>query len=812
MADYELGRDALRRLISRESASDQETQFSRNEASTRFHIINELLEDVLQWPKSAIKVEHHYESGYSDYELGVPSSLLLEAKKEGITFELPSGWEKPIARLETLFSSSPDIETATRQALDYGLHRGIPFGAICNGHQLIAFVASRQDGVPPLRGSALIFRSLQDMFERFHQMWDALSQPGIAAGELSRLLTAEIVSAPPEKLSARIVDYPGYKNRNPIATDLQILGGLFLEDIAREPRVEDEFLEETYCTSGALSQYALVSKELLQARYASTFEKNGSISATPAVKKRGLSDELLKDIFAAGLSRRPILLVGDVGVGKSIFIRHLIKVDAKEVFERAFVLYIDFGSKPALANDLRPFVVREIIRQVFDTYGVDIYERNFVRAVYHGELSRFARGVNADLKQSQPELFRMKEIEHLQQLTSMTEQHLKASLTHAVKGQQRQIVLFLDNVDQRPAQFQEEVFLIAQAFADQWPLTAFVSLRPDTFAQSRAKGSLSAYQPRVFTIDPPRVDLVITKRLGFAQRQLEMHGRLETMPEGLTFQSGNLNLYLDMLIRAFENEKSIIEFVDNMSAGNIRRALDFVASFVGSGHVDSEKILEAEEQDRHGYILPLHEFLRAVAYGDFEYFEPSKSPLINVYDISSRDGREHFLPALLVAFIEQLGQLGGSEGYVARDAVYQFAQSFGFQPAQIRVALNRCLDKRLIATPTSLKGDDYSRIRVTTVGAYTIKKLMFMFAYLDAIIIDTPIVDANFRIQIDDVATIEERFERALVFLSYLETQWSKLDQSVAKTFDWVASAAEARSTIETIRTKWKETLARRRT
>ena len=240
----------------------------------------------------------------------------MEAKREGVTFELPSGWNKPIARLETLFSSSPDIETATRQALDYGLHRGIPFGAICNGHQLIAFVASRQDGVPPLRGSALIFKSLEDMFERFHQMWDALSQTGIAAGELSRLLSAEIFSAPPEKLSARIVGYPGYKNRNRIATDLQILGGLFLEDIAREPRVEDEFLKETYCTSGALSQYALVSKELLQARYASTFEKNGSVSATPAVKKTGLSNELLRDIFAAGLSRPFTSMVDPPAHGK----------------------------------------------------------------------------------------------------------------------------------------------------------------------------------------------------------------------------------------------------------------------------------------------------------------------------------------------------------------------------------------------------------------------------------------------------------------------------------------------------------------
>ena len=810
MADYELGREAIKDLISRESASTNQGPSSRNEASTRFHVINELIEDVLRWPKAAVKVEHHDESGYSDYELGTPSSALIEAKREGINFVLPAGWDKPTARLETLFSSSSEIEDAVRQALNYALQRGIPFGAICNGHQLVAFVASRQDGVPPIRGTALIFTSLEDMFKRFPQLWDALSPPGVAAGELSRLLNAEVVSAPPEKLAARIVGYPGYKNRNPIATDLQILGGLFLEDIAREPKLEDEFLRETYCTSGALSQYALVSRELLQARYASTFEKNGSVSATPAVTKDGVSEELSRDVLTAGLSRRPILLVGDVGVGKSIFIRHLIKIDAKDAFQRAFVLYIDFGSKPALASDLRAYVVEEIVRQLREGYGVDVYERNFVRGVYHGELLRFARGINADLKASQPEVFRLKEIEHLEQLIAATEEHLKACLTHAVRGQQRQVVLFLDNVDQRPSQFQEDVFLIAQAFADQWPLTAFVSLRPETFAQSRAKGSLAAYQPRVFTIDPPRVDLVIKRRLTFAQKQLETHGRLASMPKGLTIQSGNLNLYLDMLLRAFENEKSIIEFVDNMSAGNIRRALDFVASFVGSGHVDSQKILKAEETQRDGYTLPLHEFVRAVAHGDAEYYDPSKSPLINAYDISSRDGREHFLVGLLISFIERLGQLGGSEGYVTRDEAYRFAQGFGFQAAQVRSALNRCIEKRLIATPTSLTGEDYSRIRVTTVGAYTTKKLIFMFTYLDAIVVDTPIVDPEFRAQIHEVETIEARFDRVLTFLSYLEAQWLKLDESASDTFDWMTGAAETRASVEDIRRKLAERSLRR--
>src|SRR5258708_6166672 len=114
MADYELGRDALQNLISQESASMKDGQSSRNEASTRFHVINELIEDVLRWPKSAVRVEHHDESGYSDYELGAPSSVLIEAKREGITFVLPAGWEKPTARLETLFSSSSEIEDSVR--------------------------------------------------------------------------------------------------------------------------------------------------------------------------------------------------------------------------------------------------------------------------------------------------------------------------------------------------------------------------------------------------------------------------------------------------------------------------------------------------------------------------------------------------------------------------------------------------------------------------------------------------------------------------------------------------------------------------
>jgi putative ribosome biogenesis GTPase RsgA len=67
----------------------------------------------------------------------------------------------------------------------------------------------------------------------------------------------------------------------------------------------------------------------------------------PARVKDGVTPELTAEITAdavsAGLKRRVIILLGDVGVGKSMFIRHLVRVDARSLFDKAISLYVDFG-------------------------------------------------------------------------------------------------------------------------------------------------------------------------------------------------------------------------------------------------------------------------------------------------------------------------------------------------------------------------------------------------------------------------------------------------------------------------------------
>lgn len=792
--DYESGISALERL--RSWARDNDTGRKRNEATTRLHLIDLLLFDCLAWNREECVAEERFEGTFTDYALGRPArSLVIEAKKEGTYFELPTGLLKTRLKLRTVLELSQDVDQAVRQALSYCQERGVAIGAVCNGEQLIAFIGSRQDGIPPLEGDAIVFSSLDQMRQEFRVLWDSLSAPGIDAQNIIRMLASVSAPPPPEKLSKGIRRYPGFKDRNSLQTELQILGDLFIEDIAKSPEVELDFLRSSYCQSGALSQYAVISRQLLETRYSVLYQKDAALSGLePIQRKSGPSNKLQPDIVAASMSRRPIILLGDVGVGKSTFIRHFIRVEAKDILDRALVLYIDFGKEPALSSNLSAFIVERCTSQLRDDYGIDIEEYSFVRGVYNLDIQRFARGVFGPLRTEDPEEYGRRERELLARKIADEGDHLRRSLEHIARGQRRQVVTFLDNVDQRPSPFQEEVFLIAESLAETWPGTFFVSLRPDTFFESRRSGVLKAYQPRVFTIAPPRVDLVICKRLEFALTQLTTTGRLASFPDGLRLACGTLTAYLRIVLSSFESNYELMEFIDNMSGGNIRQALGFLKAFIGSGHVNTQKILDVDNESG-SYRIPLHEFSRAVCYGDHEYFEPAASPFLNVFDISGANGSEHFLLPLLLCQLERIGTPETNQGYVSSETIHAFGQSIGFQPQQIRWALDRAVKKGL-ADSQSLTTPSY---RITTVGAYSTKLLLSQFVYLDAVIVDTPITDPSFRLKILDVDRIEDRLERAEFFINYLDAQWASFS-AAGTAFVWPAHSRLARTQIAKIR------------
>ena len=244
---------------------------------------------------------------------------------------------------------------------------------------------------------------------------------------------------------------------------------LIIDDVGRLPPNEREFLTACYADSGALSQYALISKSILQTRYSAEFQESlAGPLLTPATQKGGKS-VITAEMLAQSATRRPLLLIGDVGVGKTMFVRHFINVQAADILKDAIILYLDLGVKPTLEADLDEFLQQEISRQLYESYSIDINDRSFVHGVYNIELQSFDKSIYGSLRESNRPEYDLKQIALLESKINDTQEHLKRCLEHIHKGRKQQIVVFLDNVDQRTDDFQQKAFLIGQSMAELWP-------------------------------------------------------------------------------------------------------------------------------------------------------------------------------------------------------------------------------------------------------------------------------------------------------------------------------------------------------
>jgi hypothetical protein len=387
-----------------------------------------------------------------------------------------------------------------------------------------------------------------------------------------------------------------------------------------------------------------------------------------------------------------------------------------------------------------------------------------------------------------------KEVEHLAALVANSEQHLRRSLEHLAVTQRRQIVTILDNVDQREPEFQDQVFLLSEAFAKTWPGTVFVTLRPDTFNRSRRSGTLKAYQPRVFAVAPPRVDRVIQKRLAFAHQQITAHGRLGDQ-SGALRNTDAIDHYVTILTRSFRRRHELVVLVDNLSGGNVRRALDLLTTFISSPHASPERALKTY-LERGGYLIPYHVFLRTIMLGDRRHYDPASSLVANLLDISSDDRREHFLTPIILSLVHRTSEPGVHEGYVPAERIYSFCQELGFTPGQITWQLDRATAADMLeVSPLDGAPEFY---RATTIGSYTEQHLLGEYTYINEIVVDTPVVDDIARGVLDDVQATSRQLQRAEGFLTYLDEAW-KLLTGHETGFDWTARSRKVRGQMQSV-------------
>lgn len=757
-----------------------------NEAQTRFEIIDVILGECLNWKHNGLVVEEKNEAGFSDYILGSPAKCILEAKREGVLFEIPNTDARPdqIINIQAIIKGNKNLESALCQAQRYCAARGVQFGVVSNGHQFIGFLANRLDGVPPLDGKCIAFRSLTQIKNNFPLFWKLFSFDGIvAANLLNRLL--EIESPPPGKISRSIPGYPKAKESDDIQTTLRQLSELVLQDLIDSSELEEDFFRECYCASGPLSQFSLLAKNIMQARYDSLFLEDGNRPTPVPVnkKKRGAKD-FEHDIIAEATAKRPIVLIGDVGVGKTSFIKNLIYNEALEHFRNSLYIYIDLGSRATLTDNFRGYVLNAISSELGKVNPDGIANIKFLTQIYGKAIREFEQGPNGLLKDINPPEYQRRYADFLLGKVQDQGSHLKECIQHISKQYNRDVIVFIDNADQRDFETQQNAFLVAQEIANDWKALVFVAVRPSTFFKSRRSGALSAYPHKVFTISPPKLEDALISRLAFALSIVNGKRRIETI-KNISISVSSLATILNVMTNSIKSNSDLLSLITNVSGGNVRESVGLIVKYIGSPNVDAFKMLK-EIEEGNNYIIPEHEMSKAIILGDYEQFNPESTIAMNVFDTPFCDPKGHFISLAALSILQNNDSLKDSNGYILTSKVVNILQEIaGFTEKQIEANIKNCVNKKLIEETRRITQEEAieicnndrlpEKIRITSSGAYHFIKWCASFSYMEAMSIDTPIFEDDVREKISSVLGngLFDRYKRAVVFRDYLLRQWA---------------------------------------
>lgn len=138
-----------------------------------------------------------------------------------------------------------------------------------------------------------------------------------------------------------------------------------------------------------------------------------------------------------------------------------------------------------------------------------------------------------------------------------------------------------------------------------------------------------------------------------------------------------------------------------------------------------------------------------------------------------------------------------NDGFCLTTKLFEELQGLGFTNDQMSSSLRRCTNKKLIETSQrvtfeedingTLIGDMPHSFRVTSIGAYHLKRWLSVFTYFDAMVFDTPILDKQIREHLTNninSLAIDCRYERADQFRNYLQNIWKNVSTK-PKYFDF---------------------------
>lgn len=714
------------------------------EADTRALIIDPLLQHM-GWSSSDIKREPYAgwadARGFIDYLLaqGGRPMIVLEAKKTGRSFSLP---QKLTNQRITTFkkvraAASPNLIEALDQCLQYAQHTGAIYACATNGSDWLFFKPTHSfRALPDAR--VIVFNGIDQIVKRFDEFCSLLEYRPVQEGQAEKLLLGRELKRP--LFSMRLQDvFPYHDDPTWEEEEYSSILDQFLAHYVEELTSEEDF-EECYCPVRTNKATIKSIETLVSTRVE---------AAQAVIRAKGedfRSDMLSKPIFPNVPSGRTVVLHGDVGVGKSSFLRHCelaLRKDGKlqeAVWARVDLL--PFQDRPFTADDrdeMLQLICREIVVEVAKVTeamsgSYDPDEWVHLRDIYNSEVRRFQKSRYPKSDDSDGEY-----VENARKMVwDLSQKDPQDHLVRVIKwltlNCRLPVVIALDNSDQLGLPFQEFLYKLSDKLKSTTSAVVILVMRTEALASHSIREHSIASVKEQFLIQKAPLSIVLERRF---QRILSR------LPDAYpaTAQKAARDR-ISVLIETIGHEASIgsdaFQIVQAAGNGSLRDNLKAVSAIFRSSPRAMDKLVF--DQHMTGRVrLSVALTLRALMKDDLSSADGRKL-LPNIFAVDSQLTMPY---SLGVRVLQQVRAKGGHVNYQLSSLLNDFSLA-GVDRVIVERTVQRLRYDRFLTVPhmlADMRGEDIPKI--ARLGEVMLDLILDEMSYVSRSAFETYIYDKD---------------------------------------------------------------------
>jgi len=679
-------------------------------------------------------------------------------------------------RLDGPVLATPEASSAIRQACVVCGLKNCELAAVTTGTEWILFRGNRiGDGKDTLEGVAFVFPDLETIRQYFKLFCDLLARGPVT--ELRYRAHFQEAEGQPIRARAfgRVLRMPHQLqllDRGKLAADLDRVMDSFFKRLVgdKDPEMLHKCFVVTKESAIAEEKIARISEDLV-----------GRIKTLDTSTADALG-ELIHKVQVTH-NNEFVLIVGTKGAGKSTFIeRFFASVLAPTIREECVLVHIDMkkcsGSEHRVVEWLDDTLLEKIERAIYEDAEPDYDE---LRGMFYDEYSRWKKGTQKHLYESNREEFRIEFGRHLERKRiEKPHDYICRLMRHVVTNRKKAPCLIFDNADHFPIEFQERVYQYAQSLFESTTCLIIMPITDKTSWQLSRQGAMQSFESVVSLFLPtPSAKTVLEQRIKYLEKKSAdenvERGRGYFLGQGIHLELAHLQAFTRCLQHVFIETGRASLWVGSLANQDIRRSLELTRAIMASPYIKVEELLTLYIT-KDATTIPEYDIQRAIIRGNYNFYPVGSNQFVqNIYSLRTEIGTSPLLGLRILTALYDAHhrEVQGTEAFVAVSQIFDYFQSTTIERRVISLWLDAMLKTGLCLSydPTHTSIEQVRKVEISPAGRQHLLWGSSDDSYIGSMMEVTPITDSMAFDKIKDAPRDTKSLEwhtKTSAFLQYL--------------------------------------------